>query len=529
MGHVTALVVPGLRQTSAPARTTRLPVPVLLAAAATLLLRLPFVGAPISSDEGGFLTVAHQWHAGGGSLYGHYWVDRPPLLIEIFRIADLLGGIIALRLIAALAATVSVVLVGYTVHRLLGVRPATWAAAVASGLLVAPMAGASLGDGEVIALPLLALGVAATVVSLTTPVLSRARWAAATAGFAAVAALLVKQNMLDVFVFAAAFGLLTWRSGHVERTRLRWLAAPWAAGTAASLILVLGVAATRGTTPGGVFFAMYPFRFEAANVITTHAAGADIQRMVRLIIVGFAFGAPVLIGAVAALLVRRRVTRVHALAVPLAGAMLAITAYAVVSIGLGGNYWLHYLVQLVLPASLATGLLVASLPRLGMRLAALATAVAAVGWMIGMTTDTSATGASIGGAIHRVSVPGDTIVSLLGDGEIVRTAGLSSPYPYLWSLPARTLDPQLSRLRQVMAGPQAPTWVVVRGPVTTAELETAGVGGVLRARYHPAGLVCDRQVFVRDDVTRAAPVNPEKCSAPFSPWFSELSDIGGHP
>ena len=144
MGNVTTLVVPGVRHTSQPVRPRRLPVPVLLLGAATLLFRLPFLGAPTSPDEGGFLEVGKQWHAGGDSLYGHFWVDRPPLLIAVFRIADLLGGITAVRLIATLGATVTVLLLGYTVHRLLGVRPATWAAAVACGLLSAPMAGASL-------------------------------------------------------------------------------------------------------------------------------------------------------------------------------------------------------------------------------------------------------------------------------------------------------------------------------------------------------------------------------------------------
>jgi hypothetical protein len=100
-----------------------------------VLLRLPFVSAPLSPDEGGFLVLARQWHADGpgGSLYGRYWVDRPPLLVATFRLADALGGVIALRLIGALAAAVAVVAVGATVHRLSGPRPAVWASAVACG------------------------------------------------------------------------------------------------------------------------------------------------------------------------------------------------------------------------------------------------------------------------------------------------------------------------------------------------------------------------------------------------------------
>ena len=70
-----------------------------LAVAVVVLLRLPYLWAPMTSDEGGFLAVAAQWRRGGGSLYGSYWVDRPPLLITVYQLASQLGGLTALRLI----------------------------------------------------------------------------------------------------------------------------------------------------------------------------------------------------------------------------------------------------------------------------------------------------------------------------------------------------------------------------------------------------------------------------------------------
>jgi len=36
--------------------------------------------------------VARQWQGGGSSLYGDQWVDRPPLLLLIFKAADGLGA-----------------------------------------------------------------------------------------------------------------------------------------------------------------------------------------------------------------------------------------------------------------------------------------------------------------------------------------------------------------------------------------------------------------------------------------------------
>ena len=84
---------------------------VLVMAAGVCLGWLPFVGRPLSPDEAGYLIVGGQWTE-GSSLYGDYWVDRPPGLIAIFELADALGGAVPLRLLGALAAVLTVVLSG---------------------------------------------------------------------------------------------------------------------------------------------------------------------------------------------------------------------------------------------------------------------------------------------------------------------------------------------------------------------------------------------------------------------------------
>src|SRR4051794_14843007 len=74
-----------------------------------VLARLPFLSRSLTKDEAGFLLVGSQWHTGGTSLYGDYWVDRPPLLVSIFRIAAACGGAVPLRLIGCLATALVVV------------------------------------------------------------------------------------------------------------------------------------------------------------------------------------------------------------------------------------------------------------------------------------------------------------------------------------------------------------------------------------------------------------------------------------
>ena len=50
--------------------------------AAPALLPVPF-----GPDEGGLSFIARQWGSGHGSLYGAYWLDRPPLLVALFKLA----------------------------------------------------------------------------------------------------------------------------------------------------------------------------------------------------------------------------------------------------------------------------------------------------------------------------------------------------------------------------------------------------------------------------------------------------------
>ena len=42
-------------------------------------------------------------HGGHGSLYGAYWLDRPPLLVALYKLA-VTGGAVGIRVLGALAA-----------------------------------------------------------------------------------------------------------------------------------------------------------------------------------------------------------------------------------------------------------------------------------------------------------------------------------------------------------------------------------------------------------------------------------------
>ena len=488
---------------------------VWLVAGLTVLLRLPFLGAPMSPDEGGFLVVAGGWHR-GTSLYGDLWVDRPPLLLALFRVADLLGGqahaLTVLRLLGCLAAALTVACVGLAARLLGGRRSApvwapVWAAVVAGVLVVTVPGGGSVVNGELLAAPFVALGLLAALHATRTGP-AGGRWAVL-AGASGAAAILVKQNMLDVAVFVVVLLVATaWRDRAWARSaRLAGLAVGGGVLGAAAVLLPAWAA---GTTPWGVLYAMYPFRLEAASVMNVNA-DERVAHGLSMVMTWVTTGAPLLLvgfAAWAAWAAWRGPRDPRVLAV------LAVLLFDVVSIAAGGSFWLHYVVQLVVPTGLAAALLAARTPVLGRALAAVVVVAGLVGWGAGLTATTPAAGEGIGGALAGASRPGDSVASLLGDADVVRASGLRpSAYPYLWSLPARTLDPGFHRLDRVLSAADRPTWVVVRGSTTLATLRDAHVG--LESHYRRVAVVCDHPVFLRDGVRRPTPTPPASCRAPF--------------
>jgi hypothetical protein len=470
--------------------------------AAVVGVRLLFLTAPATPDEAGFLVVASQWHVGGRSLYGNYWVDRPPLLIGIFRLADLAGGLSALRVIGALAAAATVWLLAGTARRAFGGRAAPWTAVVAAALLVSPLLGAEAVNGELLAAPFLALGFRFAVEAVSTRDPLTGRGAALGAGLAAVLALLVKQNMADVVVFAAACWLVAWRTGRVSGRTLADLVALAATGAAVGYAVVMLWATAHGTSPLAAYQATYPFRIRAGHVLAAIPGDTADIRLSRLGLSAVLSTAPLLLVAFAGAVVRPTWRS------PVTWAMVAAAAYECASILAGGSYWLHYLIQGVPVVALAAGALAAAGGRVAPVLARVLVPLAAVSAVAAVAASlvaaAPAPGATVGRSLAASARAGDTVLSAFGDADIAYATGMSSPYPYLWSLPSRTLDPDMALLRGILAGPKAPTWIVVRGSHTRARLVAAGAWPLIEARYDLVGSVCGRPVYLLRGVDRPA-------------------------
>jgi 4-amino-4-deoxy-L-arabinose transferase-like glycosyltransferase len=473
-----------------------------------VVLRSAYQLSPLGADEAGYLLIAGQWHAGGGSLYGHYWVDRPPLLLMLFQLAHLLGGLSALRVLGAAAAGLTVAATASAAGRLGGPAARRWSALLTAVLLSSPLLGTTTVDGELLAAPLLAGGMAAAVAALGARTPRRAAALAAGAGACALAALLVKQNMADALVFTVCCWALALRWRAVDAARLRVLVSAACGGALALGGAVAAWSVLHGTSLGGIFWATYVFRLRAAHLIATTPHPSDLVRLHKLLLSCLVSGLPLLAALLAWWTLRRRPRD------PAVWALLVTIGFGAVSVLSGGSYWLHYLVQPVPALSIAAGTLLGRGDRAARACAALVAAVALGSWATVWWTATDAGAASVvGEAVGHASRPGDTVVSALGAADLVRSSGLSSPYPYLWSLPAHTLDRHLRRLRAVLEGPDAPTWIVVNGHGAEAFLR-ATTGHDVNRLYHDEAVLCGRHVFVREGVTRPVPRVTTSCRVP---------------
>lgn len=454
-----------------------------LVAAAAALAWAPFVTAPLSPDEGGFLLVASQWRP-GHSLYGPYWVDRPPLLITIFDVASHVGGAVALRLIGIAAVLASVFLAHLLTRRATG-RPSAVPVLVAGVFLTTPLFGTGMVNGELLAVPVVLVGLLALVRSWTaTP--RRAYGWAILAGTAAAAAPLVKQNVIDVVVVAAVLVGQGLRSRSWRRTVT--LVVGMAVGTAAATLLLLVWAEVRGTEPMMLWDALVTFREQAAAVIHSSSTSSTSGRFTALVGAALLSGAPLV---VAVLSLRLRRAPAAPAAPDLRAAALVLLLWELVAIAAGGSYWLHYLIGLVPGLVLLAVAAEQRPPRLrrwtgGVLVAAcLSATVATVNAAVNVPLYSA--DATVAAYLRSHGSPKDTVVVGFGHPDIVWDSGLRSPYLFLWSLPVRVRDPELLQLSRVMSGRRAPTWVVVDGSsLATWGVDAASAQTVLDERYRPA-------------------------------------------
>lgn len=440
---------------------------------------LPFVARGLSPDEAGFLIVGSQWSE-GVSLYGDYWVDRPPVLILLFGLADALGGTVPLRLLGALAAVLTVVLAGVLGRLAAPERrsaPLLTAGTAAAGVAT-PLFGGTVVNGELLALPFLLAGLAAYVASVTTRSTTKALVLGLAAGASAATAALVKQSQVDVFVVV----LVVLLGSRTARTRLP----AFLLGALVLTSALVALASARGTAPQELWNAVVTFRFDAFRELSGDSGRAP-SRLVGLLGCLALSGLPLVVAAFVWKGRGEQSAQGPWTAPDLRIAAQVLLAFELLVALLGGSYWLHYLMGLVPGAVLVAAAFAqraAPVTRsIGISLAAagLSTLIA-IGWVGVHPIDRSEEPAIA--YLDDHADDGDTAIVVLGAANVLREADLVSDYPYLWSLPARIRDGDLLTLAGELRSPTPPEWVlVIHFSMDTWRLDFSRVQEELDAGY----------------------------------------------
>ncbi len=481
---------------------------VLYAAALAFLLRLPGLSRPVRPDEAGWFLVARTWHPSENSVFGEHFVDRPPSLIALVDLTDQLGGVVVLRLLGALAAAGIVVLAARIGTLVADEVTGRWSAVVVAALTTSPLIDPVAAKGELLALPLLGLAIWAALVAIGTVSAGRAAGLAFAAGLAGAAALGLKQNLVGGLVFALVLFLGSWWWGSTSRRRFLGLAGSLVAGAAVPVLATVGWALAEGVRLSELWYTVYGFRSDAAQVIAESTSTKPAERIALLLVIAIGAG---VVAIVAGFVVH--FPEHWATDRPIAVATGAVLTVEIAGLVAGGSYWRDYLFPLVPPIAICVALLVARGGRVAGRMqmvALLSAGSAAVSLVVWFVLEVGGvigyTEVAAGDAIEEASEPGDSLVVFGGRADVQYSSDLPSPYPHLWSLPMRTLDPEYADLVALLDGPQAPTWFV-----TWVSLESWGAPGAdelaaaIKANYDRHGTGCDdNAVYLLKGVERPA-------------------------
>jgi len=480
------------------------------------VLRFPGALYPPGPDESGYTLVARHWAPTPGSVYGDHFVDRPPTLISLFGLSDAVGGPAFVRVLGALGCAVLVLLAAATARaavryvgsddRGLQARTGAWVAVLTAALTSNAMIDPVMVKGELLGIPWVVASFWLTLRALDRQ--DSDRWAvlhACGAGFAASFALGMKQNLVAGLVFGAVM-LVGARLTHRIATRgLLRLGTAALAGAAVPVLATVGWAAASGVRLDALWYTVFGFRSTALEVIAAGTPGGPLDRAMLLLGIVVATGMGFVVGGV--VVHRARIKRLDPALVVATGAVLVADGAGLL---LGGSFWRPYLFVLVPGLVLCTTLLLAVRAHVARRariLIVLTAATSVVSCLLWLLLYQSGVGppleARSGEAIGHAAEPGDTIVVYGGKADIVLASGLAAPYPYLWSLPMRTLDPELEQLQDLLTGPDAPTWVVMQAPGYSWNHLADAIRPALDHRYTVHDQTCDgRNVYLRADVER---------------------------
>lgn len=471
----------------------------------TVALRAPYLDAALTRDEGGDTFIAQAYDHAGPFAYGAYFLDRPPLLLALYRVAAGVGGDSGVRMLGMLAALVLVGLIVALAARLGGSRTAPVAALAGAAMVSSQATGGVEGSAELLAAVPSCASVLLLVAAIQSP--RPARGLLAASGAIAASAILIKQSFGDALV-AGVVGLAIPALSRPSEWRTTLARAEaFAAGFAVVMAGLLTWAALAHVTAHQLWYALFGFRLDAASVLAPGQPGRALRLGGPLLHSGLAVALPI----TAVALVRSRCP--GGIRTALAGWLLG----GVAGVLLGGSYVPAYVIEIVPVSAVGLAVACAQRPRVG---------TLALGAVLGLALLPTVRAAvhdapdayrqdarAIGHYVRDRAQAGQTLYVMYARANVLYYAGLPSPFPYHWALMMRTVAGATRQLRTVLDGPGRPSWIVLQDGPDGYGLDPGGqMRRLLARRYRPIGRVCGTGVLLaRGALARPPPRVPEPC------------------
>src|SRR5438105_3491610 len=463
--------------------------PVLGAVAAAGLavaVRLPFLNAPLTSDEGGYAEVARLWER-SNTLYRGAWVDRPQGLMLIYRgISDLgLGSTEGLRAAAAAFAAVTLL-----ATMLLALRLGGRITALSAGLLVAtagssPFIESFTLSGELLSSIPALLSLVAFCAYLRS---RRAHWLLV-AGLLTGCALMIRQSAFDAGL--AAIALLVVR----ERRRAWHSVSLLLAGAA----VPVGIGAVSAARVGEWWYAVVAYRGDGDSIFT----GSPIHRWQLLTASLPAAGKALAPLAVLAVLGWWRAPRL--LRLWLGAAVVGVIA--------GGNFHAHYYLQLVPPLAILGGVAVSELVEARRQIAwgacaaaaAAALAFAAPLWFVSGVAQAEAiwprdphlqSDQAVSGYVKRHTRPHEKIFVVWAAADVYYLADRPPAFKYLWYRNVQAIPGALPAAERMLAQ-RKPALVVAAQTPLSIDPSSLTTMRTLRREYRMVAAVAGIPIYRR--------------------------------
>jgi hypothetical protein len=449
-GAVRRLLVPALgRRGSWPA------LGIAASAAGAVVLRMPFMHAGLSPDEGGYAYIAQQW-ARGARLYGpSAWVDRPQGLMLAYRLLlSIAHDPWAIRLGAVAFGAGITVLVGAIGWMLRGPWTGVATAVLYAVVGVGPHLQGFAFNGELAA----ALPATGAITAALAWRRSGANVWLITAGLSAGIAVLMKQSGFDGLLVAgfvvASVSIRRWKN----------------LGTfTAALLVPICLSLLQGLMTGwsNYWFAVIGYKLSARSGADTTLASRlgplatswiDARRDLELIVL-------IALAGVGLTLLRR-----PRLWLPAGWLLAAFAGFNTASL-----YWPHYYVQLIAPLALLAGIAATSMPTRSLAVLVVAIAVWQVLPFLVRLEAMSPAGLRalvpyyrqyvaderVASVVKARSNPHDAIYALDSEADLYFLAGRRAAFPYLWAHPLTEIPGAIGRLRRLLDGRNRPRLIVV--------------------------------------------------------------------